>query len=64
MNRGRWRVCDAVWTRLTGAARARRGPGVSGGVWEGERKEGQCGGGAPTCGPGQHCARWRGLNSV
>jgi hypothetical protein len=40
------------------------GPGVSGGVPEGERKVGQRGGGALTCGPGQHSAGRRGLNLV
>jgi hypothetical protein len=51
-NTGRSCVRDAVWTRLTG------------GVQEGEGKVGQCGGGAPTCRPGQHSAGQRGLNSV
>jgi hypothetical protein len=57
-------VRDAAWTRLTGGAGTHRGPDVSGGVWEGERKAGQRGGGALTCGPGQPSAGRRGLNSV
>jgi hypothetical protein len=57
-------VHDAAGTRLTGGAGARQGPGVSGGVREGEREAGQHGGGALTCGPGQHSAEWHGLNSL
>jgi hypothetical protein len=38
------------------------GPGVSGGVREGERRARQHDGGAPRCGPGQHSAGRHGLN--
>jgi hypothetical protein len=40
--------------RLTGGAEWQRGPMVNGGVREEERKARQCGGGAPTGGPGPH----------
>jgi hypothetical protein len=42
--------------------RPSRGPGVSGGVWEGERRARQRDGGAPTCGPGQHSSGRHDLN--
>jgi hypothetical protein len=51
-NRGRRHVRDAEWTRLIDGAGVRRGPSVSGGVREGERKVGQRSGGPPTCRPG------------
>jgi hypothetical protein len=43
-------------------SRVSQGLDVSGGVWEGERRVRQHGGGAPTCGPKHHSARQRGLN--
>jgi hypothetical protein len=44
--------------------RASRGPGVSGGVREGERRARQRSGGALTCGPCQLSGGRCGLNSV
>jgi hypothetical protein len=38
------------------------GPGVSGGVREGERRVRQCDSGAPMCGPRQHSVGRLGLN--
>jgi hypothetical protein len=47
----------ATWRDTTDKrGRVSRGPGVSGRVREGERRARQCGGGALTCGPGQHSA--------
>jgi hypothetical protein len=51
MNRGRRRVCDAVWTRLTGAARARRGPVLAAGSGREREKRGSAVAGHRHAGP-------------
>jgi hypothetical protein len=47
--------------RLTSGTGARRGPGVSGGVQEGERRVRLSGNGVPRGGPARHSARRRGF---
>jgi hypothetical protein len=53
-NRGGWRAWATRRGTTDKQGRVSRGPSVSGGVLEGERRERQHGGEALTCGPGQH----------